>query len=424
MEGLWLDLYHCTTSAVTNDISCERSLHENTNPAEILCFRTSSPGSNYLELIHPLQSRARNKTSASVRMKDFQADSAYRLSSPCRFLSKNMTSPSSPSLIIIIAHFFCHPALVDEGWLWDCLDSVRVGGPDRHLVRPANFRQRVLVRRSLCTARINEVGLHPVPFLVDTIVGGTVQAPILRVVAGVRLDSVRRDVNPHLKPIILNITRRDPQQRSARVEATDEARRVALSEDADNLAVAVDASVVLDQLQAPVDPVDDAVRLAARHAAAHDRDLDALPPHFRAVEDVDDERHAVCRHAADVAAVLAAVRDALAVLVDGLEVGLDPDQLVLGVLGGPAALREGSDEALGGWDGEAGLQVSVWPPDDHSVGAGVHIHDDDGGVLREDECLSVCLVTDVIAVGSAEVVDVVWGDHVGHGDVVWGFVVS
>jgi hypothetical protein len=89
----------------------------------------------------------------------------------------------------------------------------------------------------------------------------------------------------------------------------------------------------------------------------------------------------------------------------------------LGVLGGPAALREGSDQVLGGLDGEAREEVCVWPPDDESVCACVHVHDDDGCVFWEGEGGAVWLLADMVTVYSAEVVDVVGGNHVGHGDV-------
>lgn len=57
--------------------------------------------------------------------------------------------------------------------------------------------------------------------------------------------------------------------------------------------------------------------------AVLDIDPDALSSGVRAVEDVDYERHTICRHAADQALVLYTVRDALAKFVDGLDVGID-----------------------------------------------------------------------------------------------------
>jgi hypothetical protein len=287
-----------------------------------------------------------------------------------------------------------------------------------------NLRQRIVVRRHrLRTPKLEDVGLDPMAFVVSEMRVGAVEAAVLLVVAGVGLHSAGLDIDPHLKPTVLDVARRDTQQRSARAEAADEARLVALSEDVRRLAVLVDAGVVLDELQASVDPVRDAVGEAARHAPAGDGDLDALAARICVVQDVDDEGHAVCRHAAGVAAVLAAVREALAVLVDGLEVGLDADQLVDGVLGGPAALGEGGDEALGGGDGEAGKEVFGGPPDDKSVCACVNVHDYDGGVFWEGEGGAVWLLADMVMVGTAEVVDVIGGDHVGHGDVVWGVLV-
>jgi hypothetical protein len=85
---------------------------------------------------------------------------------------------------------------------------------------------------------------------------------------------------------------------------------------------------------------------------------------------------------------------------------------------------EGGDEALGGGDGEAGEEACDRPPDDEPVGACVHVHDYDGGVFWEGEGGAVWLLTDMVMVGAAEVVDVVGGDHIGHGDVVQGFLVS
>jgi len=302
--------------------------------------------------------------------------------------------------------------------------SERVGSPDGHLVRPTNFRQRVAVRLLRRAPGHNEIGLHPVAVSISVIGVGAVEAPVSRVVASVGLHSVSRDVDSHLKSIILNVARHDTQQCSAGVEATDEARLVALSENVDDLAIFVDAGVVLEELQAPVNPVRDAVREAVRHASARDRDLDALAAHVFVVEDVDDEGHAVCRHAADVAAVLSGVRDVLAVLVDGLKGGLDADQLVLGVFGGPAALGEGGDLALGGGNGEAREEVGVRPPDDESVYACVHVHDDDGCVFWEGEGGAVWLLADMVMVDSTEVIDVVGGNHVSHGDVGRDFMVT
>lgn len=83
------------------------------------------------------------------------------------------------------------------------------------------------------------------------------------------------------------------------------------------------------------------------------------------------------------------VRDFLVVLVDGLEVGLDPYHPILSVLGGPAALLESGDQVLSGLDGEAGVEILVFPPYDELVFTRVHVHDDNDGVSRQSESGSV-----------------------------------
>lgn len=68
--------------------------------------------------------------------------------------------------------------------------------------------------------------------------------------------------------------------------------------------------------------------------------------------------------------------------------------------------------------GESGVEVLALAPCDEPVSLQVHVDDDNDGVSRESESGSIWLGADIIAVGFAEVADVVGSDCVGHGDAV------
>ena len=53
--------------------------------------------------------------------------------------------------------------------------------------------------------------------------------------------------------------------------------------------------------------------------------------------------------------------------------------------GDPAALRKGDDQATCGLYAEASVEVFVFPPDHELISTHIHVHDDDLGVLRENE---------------------------------------
>jgi hypothetical protein len=91
----------------------------------------------------------------------------------------------------------------------------------------------------------------------------------------------------------------------------------------DCTAVAIEVGVVLDEFQALVHPMLVFVRESVGREPVPDVNSDAFSPDVWAMEDVDDERHSIRRHAADTTPVLFAVRNALVVLVDGLDVGVD-----------------------------------------------------------------------------------------------------